>query len=226
MQLDLDTLLEKPDAIYVLNTTKPTGTIICTFQDSSGRNSKPLKVPKTWIPIKVSGSIPKELLKSSMDFRAHLDKGILTLISAKDAEKILSQKDAQEELSRLNKSAFSSGSNMMTRSAQDMMAAHNAQSEVADLKSQHMKIENEEEDLVMRVNPAVYDISTRFNAKGLDTKTALNELRCIQNDLKPEDCNYIIANMDGQVRQWAKEHLELIMDAEEVDQSSGVRHQN
>lgn len=225
MQLDLDELLEKPEPIFVMNTTKPSGTIICTFQDSSGRNSKPLKVPKTWIPIKVSGAIPKELLKSSMDFRAHLDKGVLTLIAAKDAMKILSQKDAQEELSRLNKSDFATGSKFATQSAKDLMAAHNAQGEVADLESQNMKIENEEEDLVMRINPAVYDISTRFNAKGLDTKTALNELRCIQNDLKPEDCNYIIANMDGQVRQWAKDHLELIMNTEEVEAPSVRRHQ-
>ena len=220
MQLDLDVLLETPEAIYVLNSSKPSGTIICTFVDPSGRNTKPLKIPKTWVPIKVSGAIPKELLKSSMDFRQHLDKGLLTLISAKDAEKILKGSDAQEELRNLNKSAFASDTKFADQRAKDLMAAHDAQGEEAKMQAQSMKIDNSEEELVMKITPAVYDISTRFNAKGLDTKTALRELRCVQNDLTPEDCNYIIANMDGQIRQWAKEHLEVIMNSETVHQET------
>lgn len=203
MNLDLDQLLDENKPIYVINTSNPKGTLMCTFTDASGKNAKVLKIPKTWIPINVTAQAPKAILRDSLDFREHLYKRMITLISPEDALKILATEDAQEEVRILSNSDFAHNSSFASQRAKDLIAASD-NSEQMKIKGQ-LKLENEEQNAANEINPAVIDIAHRYNQKDLDAKMALREFRCIQETLKADDLDYVIGNCDSSIREWARE---------------------
>lgn len=206
VELDLDDLLVKNEPIYVLNASKPKGTIICTFSDSSGKRAKPLMIPKTWIPIKVSGPIPKPLIGESLDFREHLHKGILKLVPHKEAERIMTESDARKELARLSQSHFSHDPKFASQAAKDMLDAYNAQDEMVDATAD-IKLERDD-DVLMDINPLVLAVTKRYNMKDLDANSTLNEFRCMEEDLTQKDIDYIVGNCDDKVREWGRKKLE------------------
>jgi len=209
MYLDLDKLLEANETIYVKNSTKPKGKYIVTFSDPNSGASRPFMVPKTWVPINVSQAIPRKVIEASMDFRNALAKGTLTLIQASEAEKMLSEPDAQDELKRLNQSEFASASKFAGQRAKDLLEATEAKAEQSAFHAEKMKVDDEL-SAKEKVNPAVLDLCMRVNGKGLDVKSALNEYRCIEEDLTADDCAYVIANCDGHIRTWAKTLMEKL----------------
>lgn len=94
-------------AIYVLNTTGSLqgvgvargGDVYITVQ--VGQASRTLNIPRTWIPIEITASLPRDAVLNSLYFLEAVGKGLVTPINADDALTILSKPDAQSELRRL-----------------------------------------------------------------------------------------------------------------------------
>ena len=60
-----------------------------------------LRVPRTWLPVEATKAIPRKQILESAFFLEAISKGLITAISAEDAEAMLSQEGSEEELNRL-----------------------------------------------------------------------------------------------------------------------------
>lgn len=98
---NLYTALEKwPTHLYVKNAIKRDSMVILLdIRDDTGKTTC-ITLPKTWIPIDLLDYVDKDSLVKSIQLRSFLRSGVLALVDADDAEKILSTKEAAEEAKR------------------------------------------------------------------------------------------------------------------------------
>lgn len=68
------------EKLYVLNKTHPLGNVIITYKENG--SEKYIKIPATRLPVEI---LFCESLDFSQDFRTHLLKGTLVLISEGEA---------------------------------------------------------------------------------------------------------------------------------------------
>lgn len=61
-----------------------------------------LRVPRTWLPIEATKAIPRKQILESAFFLEALSKGLITAISAEDAQDLLGQEGSEAELDRLS----------------------------------------------------------------------------------------------------------------------------
>jgi len=210
-RLDLDLALEKGWAVWVLNNTKPKGRVTVTFSDNTGYR-QPFVVEKTWIPFNVSEIIPTDVIKQSMDFRRHLRKGVLKLITPEKAEEILKDNMAEDERERLFTSIYSANSTANSERVQNLVEVQRtAYGEQEQMQTRVVAEINDEQMKSGNLTPSVLDICNRFNGQSLQAREALNELKCIDEEITEQDCQYIITNCDGQVRNWAKTKLQHLL---------------
>ena len=62
--LDLDTLIQQGQKIFVKNTTRPMGHIVLTFTLFNGKTI-PRPIPRTWIPICLSDTLSADIIAQS-----------------------------------------------------------------------------------------------------------------------------------------------------------------
>jgi len=172
--------------VFVVNKSKPKGNVLITFVHPSSGQSFSSKIPKTWIPIAISDSVPTQVIKESVDFRSYLRSQMLVLIPKNRAESILSSSDAKEELARLYTSKYSD----KRKEPKD--------TENSVEVTQRKDIQNyiKEENLIVK------DILER----NIDNKASvtLNELKSVQEELSRSDYVYVIKNTEGKIRAWAE----------------------
>jgi len=167
--------------VFVLNKSKPKGDILITFIQPSSGKSFVATIPKTWIPIAVSDSVPLSVIHESIDFRSYIKSKMLALVPKTQAEKILSGKDAKEEMERIYTSKY----------------ADDGKNEDQDVTSEEVK------DYIKEENLLVKDILMRSDKPSV----ILNELRSIEDELGRTDYVYVIKNTEGKVRLWAEKKL-------------------
>lgn len=179
--------------VFVLNKSKPKGDILITFVQPGTGKSFVATIPKTWIPIAISDSVPLSVLADSIDFRSYLKGKMLSLMVKEEAEKILQSKDAKEELERIYTSKYAESSKKKTRKT-----AKNAEEE----EDQN---DIDIQDFIQNENLMVQDILQR-NEKSKASIT-LNELRSVEEELTQSDLEYIIKSTEGKIRTWAERKL-------------------
>lgn len=98
---NLEQALEKwPNHLYVKNAIKKDNMVILIdIRDATGKVNC-ITLPKTWIPIDIFDYVDKESIIKSTQLRSHIRSGILKLVDADDAEKILSTNEAADEAKR------------------------------------------------------------------------------------------------------------------------------
>lgn len=98
---NLYTALEKwPTHLYVKNAIKRDNMVILLdIRDETGKTTC-VTLPKTWIPIDLLDYVDKDSLVKSIQLRSFLRSGVLALVDADDAEKVLSTKEAVAEAKR------------------------------------------------------------------------------------------------------------------------------
>jgi len=88
--------------IFVLNTSDRVtraGDVFITI--NIGNSARPFKVPKTWIPMEVTRTLPRKNILESVHFMEALDKGLITAIPREDAAAIMKMRGYAEEVARL-----------------------------------------------------------------------------------------------------------------------------
>lgn len=97
--------LEKSNTgpVWVTNTTKGAerSIIVLAVPKANGPGVDSVKVPVTFLPVDLTGQVPKRQLLASSDFRRAVTSGYLKLVEADEAEKTLEQPGAQNELRRI-----------------------------------------------------------------------------------------------------------------------------
>lgn len=94
-------------SVWVCNRTKGQNRSIINLSvpRAHGRGSDNVNIPITFLPIDLTGQVPKGDLLQSSQFRRAVSSGALLLVSDEDAQKMLEQPGAQEELERLAREA-------------------------------------------------------------------------------------------------------------------------
>lgn len=177
--------------VYVLNKSKPKGDILITFVEPGTGKNFVATIPKTWIPVAISDSVPLSVLDSSIDFRSYLKSRMLALIPREEAEKLLDSDDAKEELERIYTSKYTEDSKKKKKHVED---------DDSD-KDDDVDIQ----DFIQGENLLVKDILERNQSS--KASVTLNELRSIEEELTQSDYEYIVKKTEGKIRSWAEKQL-------------------
>jgi hypothetical protein len=90
--------------IWAVNKTsaKERRQLIFTVQKNNGAGNDIVFIPSTWIPIDLTGQIPKKHLLASSDFRKAISNGIIEILSEPEAASVLKQDGASVEKERIS----------------------------------------------------------------------------------------------------------------------------
>lgn len=93
-------------SVWVLNTAATSdhelrGNVIVSIPRLNGPGGDPLKIQESWLPFDASSKFPRERLLESSEFRSAINSGLLSIVDAKQAQKILEREGAREERKRL-----------------------------------------------------------------------------------------------------------------------------
>jgi len=91
-----------PSSVYELS-----GDILLSIPGNAGQQTQALKIQATWLPQDLTAKFPKQRILESTDFRSAVVNELLTIISDRDAQRILAQDGAQEERRRITAEARS-----------------------------------------------------------------------------------------------------------------------
>jgi hypothetical protein len=93
------------NSVHVLNTTKgyEKGQVLFSVPKENGQGTDSVIVPNTFIPVTLTEQVSKKQLLGSSEFRSAVSRGVLVIVSDKDADEILATKAALSELNRIRK---------------------------------------------------------------------------------------------------------------------------
>jgi len=195
--LDIEWLAQNNLPIYVRNTTRPRGQIAINFPHASGK-VRVIKIPRTHLPIKLSGQLSPETIQTSDDLRQTISKGVLELVRPDLAWDEMQHPDNAYEIERLQLSDFSSKNAFVSKRVQDMQ-------NVADKTTLTPEALGVETNII---NPRVLGLVEKLSNGDVPIKAALSELKTMESELKDTDCSYIISNgPEGQIRGYVQKLL-------------------
>jgi len=89
--------------VWAMNATSGSNRslLVLTVPRLNGPGVDSVKIPVTYLPIELTGQVPKRQLLACSDFRRAVSSGYLTLVSEEEAEKAMGVPGAREELLRL-----------------------------------------------------------------------------------------------------------------------------
>lgn len=89
--------------VWVTNVTEGAdrSIIVLAVPRPNGTGVDSVKIPVTWIPIDLTGQVPKRQLMQSSDFRRAVTGGALMLMEEEAADKIRKEPGARAEITRL-----------------------------------------------------------------------------------------------------------------------------
>ncbi len=103
----IEEIFDSKKIIWIQNINRTALTV--TLKDGSG-DPYACQIPKTWIPIPISETYPREHLKMSQEFRAIISKRKIKILNDSDAQKIMNRKGYEEEFTRINEKNKNSSS--------------------------------------------------------------------------------------------------------------------
>ena len=89
-------------AIFVLNTSDTItrgGDVFITVP--VGNTNRPVKIPRTWIPIELTKTLPRKAILESVYFMEAASRGLIQIITREDAKKIEGRSGFASEVQRL-----------------------------------------------------------------------------------------------------------------------------
>lgn len=98
--------VSSPKPIYILNTSaesaaKRGGNIYLSIPKRNGADKDPLRIRHTWLPQALTDHVTRAQLLNSSEFRALVNKKLVTPISEKSALELLASPDAEDEMRNL-----------------------------------------------------------------------------------------------------------------------------
>jgi hypothetical protein len=90
--------------IWAINKTpaKSRRQLIFTVQKNSGSGVDVVFIPSTWIPIDLTGQIPKKTLLASSDFRKAIANGVIEILTEAEAAVLNKKEGATQEKERVS----------------------------------------------------------------------------------------------------------------------------
>lgn len=200
-----DLVDQEKGAIYVLNTSSQSelglgGDVFVTVM--VGNQNRAVKIPRTWIPVEVTKSIPRKFLMESPNFLEAMAKGFITAISTESAKKILGKPGATQEERRLieidNAIREASkvrgvGKNVTVSSGRETEGEEEGN---APVKRKNVTVvsvrdmDNEAEEAQPTVSQGFVAWVNKLNAMN-DEKAARNEIR-VRGELEEEEAHYLM----------------------------------
>jgi hypothetical protein len=191
-------------AVFVLNTSGGlrglTGGGDVFISVEVGKSSRTLKVPRTWIPIEVTKSVPRKNLLESAYFLEAVGKGLITPIHADDALAMTRKSGYSDELRRLEEfenqvreagKAKGIGRNVtVSGGTQD-----EDEERVEEVKRKRVSVvslsrDDNDEDEKATVSVAFQAWVSKLNALGNEA-SARNEVRS-RGELEEEEAHYMM----------------------------------
>lgn len=81
------------------------GEIMIAVRGSNGGPPDRLLVPQTWLPQELTRIVGRKRLLDSAEFRSAVDRGLISLITVEDAQRLLRQDGADEEQEKIRERA-------------------------------------------------------------------------------------------------------------------------
>lgn len=165
----------------------------------SGRSSRSVVVPDTWVPVCLTNQATKQELLSSNKFRAALGGNqhhgvLLRAISDEDAEKILAFSESKKELARMD-----ARRREMREARKEQPRGKKDDGEVATNATKKPKA---------TVSGMVMNLTLGNEQGTIDGDTFLNTLKANTTTLKRVDLEYLANNAeDRRVKKWAAGRL-------------------
>lgn len=197
----LDWLLDNGMPVYVLNRTIPRGIVVITFSDQKGRGAK-FELPKTHLPVPISDAIPTDMLRTSVDFRNFVTKGVIEILWPETAREQLTPELEEEMRSAC---AEASNPNRYGYSARD-----NDDREQGGVERQGNAFVITEPAAPPPHHGRVIFLCNEFAQGAMEGRRVMRELQAIQAELGSHDFAYIVGNITGsgewaqRIRGWAE----------------------
>ena len=102
--LSVQDLIDDPSSgpIFVLNTSDKVtrgGDVFISI--NVGTATRPIKVPRTWVPIEMTRTVPRKSILESVHFMEAVARGLVRIISREEAKKIEARSGYDPEMARL-----------------------------------------------------------------------------------------------------------------------------
>lgn len=200
----LDSLLDKGEPIYVRNTSKTRGVVVLTLND--GNKTHREAIPNTKYPICLTQKATPQAIRNSRDLRTLLDKGVLSLVAANDAEKELSNPEVRQALFDAYE-RLGAGSAAVRKSrgldTDDGIAVDTSEG-VSEFPTGDLEDAESETDLP-NVQVRVQTLVESLASKDMKSRQVKSELMTM--DLTTDDLTFLISNTQGIVQKFAKEEF-------------------
>lgn len=195
---NLDDFISEGKEIYVKNNASTPGMLLINFTEPASGKTVMVKIPNTFLPIRLSDFVTPNMIANSYDLRSWLKKGILTLVDPEEAKDIVNDPENQYEIERLFTSDLSKDKTAYNSELHKLFTKNASSVHVPEEYQ-----EEEEEEIGNSITPRVLSFVERILSKDLNVHKGLNELRVMekQKQLTIDDCDYIINELeDGQIK--------------------------
>jgi len=196
---------QRKGPIWVLNTSHQAeaglgGDVFVTI--SVNNQNRPMKVPRTWIPVELTKLFPRKFLLDSPNFLEALSKGLITAIPDEYARKLIADPGYKDEERRLAEieAAIREASQIKGVGRNVTVSSGDAPEEeptgVTSVKRKNVSVvaigADDEEDDKSTVSARFVGWVNKLNSME-DEKAARNEIR-IRGELEEEEAHYLYEN--------------------------------
>lgn len=198
---------EEKGPIFVINTSHEVsrgGDVFVSVM--VGGNNRPFRVPRTWIPVEVTRSLPRKAILESVYFMEALSKGLLRAISIKEAKALMAKRGYQEEIDRMKEreesiksesSAKGIGKNVTVSGSGSLDDEEERKPKVAKKGVSVTSLgDDSEEDGAEDIAVSATFRAFTNTLNTLDHTAAMNKLRSRGDGLEQEEALYLIDNLD------------------------------
>lgn len=212
--LSFDQLLSSQQPFYVRNECK--GIVVLTVYQNG--QPRPIRLPKTKLPVNLLAKAPAEALRDSHHLRSAIENGHLTVLDPEAAEAELNKDGNRERLKDAERAMGSSNPDVKrlrdraTEGVETIGDPKNPANINPRSKVAFAGIEDDgdptEEESILNVNSRVSIICELLTSGDKDHKEARDELRNIVDELTVDDITFVVEHVPaGIVRDWAQEEL-------------------
>ncbi len=192
-------------AIYILNTTGNLGSVgrggDVFVSVEVGKSARTLKIPRTWIPVEVTKTIPRKNLLESAYFLEAIGKGLITPIHTDDAKAMMNQSGYKDEIRRLEEfdasvreasKAKGISKSVTVSGGRDQEEDEPEAEEIKRKKVSVVSLSRDEDDEDEKATVSVSFQAWVSKLNALDNEvTARNEIRT-NGELEEEEAHYML----------------------------------
>jgi len=194
-----ETAIRSGESIYVINNSKPRSLLIMTVTDPLSGRAKTLEFYNTFIPFCLTDMLPRGVIEQSMELRTFLMKGILKMVSEKEALDILQSPKGKAEYERLVTSDFSQSSKKLNSRAESL---ENNQRQASEQLAVAEATSSNQVNSSKQVHPKLLGWESRLVAGDLTEDMFLTEFSSYDEEFTGDDCRWVISS---QLPQSAKD---------------------